>query len=61
MPFRVMIGLSSTNEVILSIVILLITIFIVANISIKIYSSAILNYGERISLKKMFGMYKSKD
>ena len=61
MPFRVMMGLSSTNEVILSIVILLITIFIVANISIKIYSSAILNYGERISLKKMFGMYKSKD
>lgn len=61
MPFRVMMGLSSTNEVILSIVILLITIFIVTNISIKIYSSAILNYGERISLKKMFGMYKSKD
>ena len=61
MPFRVMMGLSSTNEVILSIAILLVTIFIVANISIKIYSSAILNYGERISLKKMFGMYKSKD
>ena len=56
-----MMGLSSTNEVILSIAILLVTIFIVANISIKIYSSAILNYGERISLKKMFGMYKSKD
>ena len=61
MPFRVMMGLSSTNEVILSIAILLVTIFIVANISIKIYSSAILNYGERISLKKMFRMYKSKD
>lgn len=61
MPFRVMMGLSSTNEVILSIAILLVTIFIVANISIKIYSSAILNYGERISLKKMFGMYRSKD
>ena len=61
MPFRVMMGLSSTNEVILSIAILVVTIFIVANISIKIYSSAILNYGERISLKKMFGMYKSKD
>ena len=61
MPFRVMMGLSSTNEVILSIAILLVTIFIVAKISIKIYSSAILNYGERISLKKMFGMYKSKD
>ena len=61
MPFRVMMGLSSTNEVILSIAILVVTIFIVAKISIKIYSSAILNYGERISLKKMFRMYKSKD
>ena len=61
LPFRVMMGLSSRNEVILSIAILVVTIFIVAKISIKIYSSAILNYGERISLKKMFGMYKSKD
>ena len=61
MPFRVMMGLSSTNEILLSIVILIVTIILVAHISIKIYSSAILNYGERISLKKMFGMYKSKD
>lgn len=61
MPFRVMMGLSSINEMILSIAILLVTILIVAKISIKIYSSAILNYGEKVSLKKMLKMYKSKD
>ena len=54
-------GLSSINEIILSVLILIITILLVAHISIKIYSSAILNYGEKISLKKMFKMYKSKD
>lgn len=61
MPFRVMMGLSSINEIMLSVAILIITILLVAHISIKIYSSAILNYGEKISLKKMFKMYKSKD
>ena len=61
MPFRVMMGLSSTNEILLSIVILIVTIILVAHISIKIYSSAILNYGEKVNLKKMFKMYKSKD
>ena len=61
MPFRVMMGLSNTNEILLSIAILIVTIILVTHISIKIYSSAILNYGEKISLKKMFNMYKSKD
>ena len=61
MPFRVMMGLSSINEIMLSVAILIITILLVAHISIKIYSSAILNYGEKISLKKLFKMYKSKD
>lgn len=61
MPFRVMMGISSTNEIIMSIAILVITILLVAHISIKIYSSAILNYGEKINLKKMIRIYKSKD
>ncbi len=61
MPFRVMMGLSNINEILLSIAILIVTIIIVAHISIKIYSSAILNYGEKINLKKMFKMYKSKE
>lgn len=61
MPFRVMMGLTNTSEILLSLAILIITIILVAHISIKIYSSAILNYGERINLKKMFKIYKSKD
>ena len=56
MPFRAMMGLSSINEIILSIVILIITMLLVAHISIKIYSSAILNYGEKLSLKKLLKM-----
>ena len=61
MPFRAMMGLSSTNEIILSVVILVITILLVAHISIRIYSNAILNYGEKISFKKLVRMYKSKN
>ncbi len=60
MPFRAMMGLSNIGEILISVVILLITIFIIAKISIKIYSSAILNYGEKINIKKMIKMYKSK-
>jgi len=61
MPFRVMMGISSTNEIILSIVVLVVTILLIAHISIKIYSSAILNYGTKMSLKDIVKIYKSKD
>lgn len=61
MPFRVMMGLSSISEIAISLAILLITILLVAKISIKIYSSAILNYGSRLNLKDMFKIYKNKN
>ena len=61
MPFRVMMGLATTREILISLAILLITILVVAKISIKIYSSAILNYGSKINLKDMFRMYKNKN
>ncbi len=61
MPFRVMMGLATTSEILISLAILLITILLVAKISIKIYSSAILNYGSKINLKDMFRMYKNKN
>ena len=61
MPFRVMMGLATVSEVLISIAIILVTIFIVARVSIKIYSSAILNYGSKMSLKDMIKMYKSKE
>jgi len=60
MPFRIMMGVATPSEVILSILILIITIFIIAKISIKIYSNAILNYGAKMSLKDIISIYKQK-
>ncbi len=60
MPFRVMMGLASTKDIIMSILILIITILIIAKIAIKIYSSAILNYGTKLSFKNLFGIFKDK-
>ena len=53
-----MMGLASTTDVIVSIAILLVTILVIAQIAIKIYSSAILNYGTKMSLKDMVNIYK---
>lgn len=61
MPARVMTGLASTPEIIGSIAVLLISVIIIAKISIKVYSSAILNYGARLSLKDALKMYKDKE
>jgi len=61
MPLRVMMGLASVCDIVISIAVLLITIFIVAKVSIKIYSSAILNYGSKMSLKDVLRIYKDKN
>ena len=50
MPLRVMMGTATTGELISSIAILAVTTLIVAVISIKIYSSAILNIGTKKGL-----------
>ena len=60
MPFRIMMGLASTGEVLLSIGILLVTIIIIAGVTIKIYSNAILNYGSKVNIKDIIKMYKQK-
>ncbi len=60
MPFRVMMGLASIQEVIISIAILLVTIILIAHIAIRIYSNAILNYGTKLSVKDIVNMYKTK-
>lgn len=60
MPFRVMMGTATTGEIITSILVLIVSIALVAKISIKIYSSAILNYGAKLSLKDMMKIYKNK-
>lgn len=61
MPFRVMMGITSTQEVLISIGILLVAIFIIARIAIKIYSNAILNYGTKMAIKDIAKMYKNKN
>ena len=60
MPFRVMMGLANVQDVAISIAILIVTILIVAKVAIKIYSSAILNYGTKMSLKDILNIYKEK-
>jgi len=60
MPLRIMMGIASPWEVGLSIVILLATCAIVAHVAIKIYSNAILNYGNEHGLKNLFKIYKEK-
>ena len=61
MPFRIMMGIASTIDVIISIAILVVTILIVANVAIKIYSNAILNYGTRMTFKDMVKIYRDKN
>ena len=61
MPFRVMMGVATIQEIIISILILLITILLVAKISIKIYSSAILNYGTKLNIKDILNIYQDKN
>lgn len=60
MPIRILMGLASGWEVALSIIILVITIYIIARIAIKIYSNAILNYGAKMSLSSLLKAYKEK-
>ncbi len=55
MPLRVMMGTATTGELISSIAILAGTTLIVAVVSIRIYSSAILNIGTK---KGLFGRFK---
>lgn len=61
MPFRIMMGTATMGQVAISLGIMIVSIFIIARISIKIYSSAILNYGTKISIKDIFKIYKDKN
>ena len=61
MPFRVMMGIASFTDVIFSITILLVTILIIAQVSIKIYSNVILNYGTKMTIKDIIKVYKDKN
>lgn len=60
MPLRVMSGLADGGEIAISLAILIITIIVIAKVSIKVYSNAILNYGKS-GLKDILKMYKDKN
>lgn len=61
MPFRIMMGLASTTDVLISVAILIITSLIISKVAIKIYSNAILNYGTKMSFKDIVKVYKDKN
>ena len=60
MPMRIMMGIADTKNIILSIIILIVTIIIIAKVTIKIYSNAIINYGTKLNFKNIIAMYKEK-
>ncbi len=60
MPFRIMMGLANGTDIVASILILIVTIFVISHIAIKIYSNAILNYGTKISFRDIIKIYKDK-
>lgn len=52
-PVRMVMGIATPLEVILGLLFLITAIALIARIAIKIYSSAILNYGSKISWRKL--------
>ncbi len=60
-PARFITGAISMEVLLISIVILILSIALIAYCAIKIYSSAILNYGTKVDLKTMIEMFKQKD
>ena len=61
MPFRIMMGLAKPTDVLISIAILVVTILVIAKVTIKIYSNAILNYGTKMCLKDIVKVYRDKN
>lgn len=60
MPGRILAGGATAGEIIASIVILVITALILAVISIKAYSNAVLHYGKRLNIIELFKISKEK-
>ncbi len=61
MPFRIMMGTATPIQILISLVIMILSIIVIAHISIKIYSSAIFNYGTKMNIKDILKMYKDKN
>lgn len=57
-PGRFIANNLSSFDLLASIVLLILAIILLAYISIRVYSNAILNYGTKLSIKEVFKMYK---
>lgn len=60
MPGRILAGGVSGGEIAISIIVLALTAALLAFISIRVYSIAVLHYGNRLKLSNLFKMYKDK-
>lgn len=60
MPGRILAGGATAGEIAMSIAILLVTAVVLAVISIKVYSGAVLHYGKRLNIKDLLKMSKEK-
>lgn len=60
MPFRFISEGNIWGDFAISVGVLIVSIILVAKIAIKIYSSAILHYGTKLSLKDLLNFYKDK-
>lgn len=60
MPGRILAGGATTLEIIISIAVLVITAVVLAVISIKAYSNAVLHYGKRLNIIELFKISKEK-
>lgn len=57
MPSRIIANLATTNEILGSLAILVVTAMLLSFISIRIYSIAILHYGNRLKFKDLFNIF----
>ena len=60
MPGRILAGGATNGEIAISIALLIATAILLAFISIKAYSGAVLHYGNRLNLKDLFKLSKEK-
>ena len=60
MPGRILAGGATTGEIATSIALLIATAVILAFVSIKVYSGAVLHYGNRLNLKDLLKLSKEK-
>ena len=60
MPGRILAGGTTISEIALSIGLLIITALLLAIVSIKVYSGAVLHYGKRLNIKDLLKLSKEK-